>query len=157
MHRNLIETLLGAVVLGVAGLFLAFAYSTADLGRGSGYEVHADFTTVGALKVGSDVRLAGIKIGTVVRQELDTESFLARVTLTVDPAVKLPTDSSASISSEGLLGGNFVDLAPGGAADTLKPGDRIQYTQDAVDMMQLLSKFIFSAGQAAGSGGAAPR
>lgn len=159
MHRNLIETLLGAVVLGVAGLFLMFAYSTADLGRGGGYEVHADFTTVGALKVGSDVRLAGIKVGTVVRQELDPESYLARVTLSVEPSLKLPSDTSASISSEGLLGGNFVDLAPGGAAEMLKPGARIQYTQDAVDMMQLLSKFIFSAGQAgaaagAGSGGA---
>lgn len=154
MHRNLIETLLGAVVLGVAGLFLLFAYNTADIGGGSGYEVHADFTTVGALKVGADVRMAGIKVGTVVRQELDPESFLARVTLSVDPSLKLPSDTSASISSEGLLGGNFVDLAPGGASETLKAGGRIQYTQDAVDMMQLLSKFIFSAGQAGASGGA---
>src|SRR3546814_6983823 len=73
MHRNLIETLLGAVVLGVAGLFLLFAYDSADLGSGGGYEVHADFTTIGSLKVGSDVRLAGIKVGTVVGQELDQE------------------------------------------------------------------------------------
>lgn len=155
MHHNLIETLLGAVVVGVAGLFLGFAYSSADLGGGGGYEVHADFTTVGSLKVGSDVRLAGIKVGTVVRQQLDTESYLARVTLSVEPSIKLPSDTSASISSEGLLGGNFVDLAPGGGADMLKPGAKIQYTQDAVDMMQLLSKFIFSAGQAgaAASGG----
>lgn len=156
MHRNLIETLLGAVVLGVAGLFLVFAYNTADLGAGSGYEVHADFTTVGALKVGADVRLAGIKVGTVVRQELDPESYLARVTLSVDPSLKLPSDSSASISSEGLLGGNFVDLAPGGAPDALKPGGQIRYTQDAVDMMQLLSKFIFSAAQNGSGGGAKP-
>ncbi len=146
MHRNLIETLLGAVVLGVAGLFLAFAYSTADLGRGGGYEVQAEFTTVGGLKVGNDVRMAGIKVGTVVHQELNPETYLARVTLSVDHAVKLPADTSASISSEGLLGGNYIDLAPGGDSEILKPGDKIRFTQDAVDMVQLLSKFIFSAG-----------
>jgi phospholipid/cholesterol/gamma-HCH transport system substrate-binding protein len=146
MHRNLIETLLGAVVLGVAGLFLAFAYTTADLGRTGGYEVEAEFTTIGGLKVGNDVRMAGIKIGSVVRQELDPQTYLARVTLSVDPSIELPADTSATIASEGLLGGNYVDLAPGGDPTMLKPGGRIQYTQDAVDMVQLLGKFIFSAG-----------
>ena len=146
MHRNLIETLLGAVVLGVAGLFLAFAYTTADLGRTGGYEVEADFTTVGGLKVGNDVRMAGIKIGSVVRQELNPQTYLARVTLSVDPSIELPADTSATIASEGLLGGNYVDLAPGGDTTMLKPGGKIQYTQDAVDMVQLLGKFIFSAG-----------
>lgn len=153
MHRNLIETLLGAVVLGVAGLFLAFAYTTADLGRTGGYEVHAEFTTVGGLKIGSDVRLAGIKVGSVVGQTLNPETYLARVTFSIDPSVKLPSDTSASIASEGLLGGNYVDLAPGGATAMLEPGAKIQYTQDAVDMVQLLSKFIFSAGS---NGGAVP-
>lgn len=158
MHRNLIETLLGAVVLGVAGLFLAFAYSTADLGRSGGYQVHAEFTTVGGLKVGNDVRLAGIKVGTVVRQELNPETYLARVTLSVDPSVQLPADTSATISSEGLLGGNYVDLAPGGDPAMLSPGGRIQYTQDAVDMVQLLGKFIFATGSTSGAdGGGAPR
>jgi len=153
MHRNLIETLLGAVVLGVAGLFLAFAYTTADLGRTGGYEVEADFTTVGGLKVGNDVRMAGIKIGSVVRQELNPQTYLARVTLSVDPSIELPADTSATIASEGLLGGNYVDLAPGGDTTMLKPGGKIQYTQDAVDMVQLLGKFIFSAG----NGGAASK
>lgn len=149
MHRNLIETLLGAVVLGVAGLFLAFAYTTADLGRASGYEVYAEFTTIGGLKVGNDVRLAGIKVGTVVRQDLNPETYLARVTLSIDPSVRLPADSSATISSEGLLGGNYVDLAPGGDPAMIETGGKIRFTQDAVDMVQLLSKFIFSAGGAA--------
>lgn len=150
MHRNLIETLLGAVVLGVAGLFMAFAYATADLGRSGGYEVNAEFTTVGGLKVGNDVRMAGIKVGTVVGQKLNPETYLARVTLSIDTSVKLPADTSASISSEGLLGGNFVDLAPGGDPKMLNPGEKIQYTQDAVDMVQLLSRFIFATGSAGG-------
>jgi phospholipid/cholesterol/gamma-HCH transport system substrate-binding protein len=150
MNRSLIETLMGAMVLGVAGLFLMFAYTTADLGRTDGYEVYANFTTVGGLRVGSDVRLAGIKIGTVKRQELDPETYLARVTLSVEPSVKLPADTSASITSEGLLGGNFVDLAPGGDSEMLKPGGRIQYTQDAIDLVQMLGRFVFSSGQAGG-------
>ena len=152
MHRNLIETLLGAVVLGVAGLFLAFAYSTADLGRSGGYEVNAEFTTVGGLKVGNDVRMAGIKVGTVVDQVLNPQTYLARVTLSIDSSVHLPADTSATISSEGLLGGNYVDLAPGGDPNMLKPGEKIQYTQDAVDMVQLLSRFIFATGSAGGDG-----
>ena len=158
MHRSLIETLMGALVLGVAGMFLMFAYTTADLGRGGGYEVHADFTTVGSLRVGSDVRMAGIKVGSVVRQELNPETYLARVTLSIDSSVRLPGDTSASISSEGLLGGNFVDLAPGGDDQMIASGGQIRFTQDAVDMVQLLSKFIFSAWQAgaAGASGGAP-
>ena len=122
MHRSLIETLMGAMVLGVAGVFLAFAYTTADLGRSGGYDVYANFTTVGGLRVGSDVRLAGIKIGTVTHQEIDPETYLARVTFSVEPTIKLPADTSAAITSEGLLGGNFVDLAPGGDTTMLKPG-----------------------------------
>ncbi len=102
--------------------------------------------------------MAGIKVGSVVRQELNPETYLARVTLSIDSSVKLPGDTSASISSEGLLGGNFVDLAPGGDDQMIRSGGQIRFTQDAVDMVQLLSKFIFSAGQAgaAGASGGAP-
>lgn len=147
MQRSLIETLMGAVVLAVAALFLGFAYSSSDIGRGDGYELYAEFTTVGGLRVGNDVRMSGIKIGSVLRQDLNPETFLARVTLSVDDSVKLPADTSAAIASESLLGGNYLDLVPGGAEELLKPGDRIEYTQDAVDLIQLLGKFMFSPGQ----------
>lgn len=152
MQRSLIETLMGAVVLAVAALFLGFAYSSSDIGRGNGYELYAEFTTVGGLKVGNDVRMSGIKIGSVLSQDLNPETFLARVTLSVDDNVKLPADTSAAIASESLLGGNYLDLVPGGAEELLKPGDRIEYTQDAVDLIQLLGKFMFSPGQQ-GAGG----
>lgn len=153
MQRSLIETLMGAVVLAVAALFLVFAYSSADIGRGGGYELYAEFSTVGGLRVGNDVRMSGIKIGSVVRQDLNPETFLARVTLNIDDTITLPADTSASIASESLLGGNYLDLAPGGEDKALKPGDRIQYTQDAVDLIQLLGKFMFSPGTQ-GTGGA---
>ena len=126
MQRSLIETLMGAVVLAVAALFLVFAYSSADIGRGGGYELYAEFSTVGGLRVGNDVRMSGIKIGSVVRQDLNPETFLARVTLNIDDTITLPADTSASIASESLLGGNYLDLAPGGEDKALKPGDRIQ-------------------------------
>lgn len=152
MRRNLIETLMGAVVLAVAGLFVVFAYNTANLGAGSGeYTLVAEFNRVGALKPGSDVRLSGIKVGTVQKQELDPQSFRARVTFGVDENLQLPIDTAASVSSEGLLGGNFLDLTPGGSDIMLEPGEQLEYTQDAVDLIQLLGKFIFSAGEAATS------
>ncbi|MCR9072151.1 MAG: outer membrane lipid asymmetry maintenance protein MlaD [Alphaproteobacteria bacterium] len=151
MNRGVIETLLGALVLAVAGVFLFYAYSSSDIGKGGGYEVTARFTTVGGLKTGSDVRMSGIKVGTVADQRLDPTSYLAEVTLSIDDSIQLPIDSSAAIASEGLLGGNFVDLVPGADDKMLKPGERIELTQDAVDFIQLLSRFMFQAGSSSAS------
>lgn len=150
---------MGALVLAVAGVFLFYAYSSSDFGKGGGYEVIARFTTVGGLKPGSDVRMSGIKVGTVSKQVLDPQSYLAEVTLSIDDSIQLPIDSSAAVSSEGLLGGNFVDLVPGGDEKMLQPGERIELTQDAVDFIQMLSRFMFQAGSSgpgSGSGGSAP-
>lgn len=145
---------MGAVVLAVAVLFVVFAYNTADLGGSSNqYPLYAEFNRVGSLKPGSDVRMSGIKIGTVTSQQLDPQSYLAKVTFGVREGIELPTDTSATVASEGLLGGNFLDLTPGGSVDMLKPGEKIQYTQDAVDIIQLLGKFIFSAGDTASKSG----
>lgn len=142
---------MGAVVLGAAALFLFYAYSASGVGKGAGYELAARFNTVGGLKIGSDVRMSGIKVGTVSNQSLDPETYLAMVTLSIDSKVKVPADTTAAIANEGLLGGNFVDLVPGGATETLAPGARIEFTQDAVDFVQLLGRFMFSSGS--GSGG----
>lgn len=152
MNRGVIETLMGALVLVVAGVFLFYAYSSSEIGKGGGYEVIARFTTVGGLKPGSDVRMSGIKVGTVSNQRLDPESYLAEVTLSIDESIQLPIDSSAAIASEGLLGGNFVDVVPGADDQMLKPGERIELTQDAVDFIQLLSRFMFQAGSSSNAG-----
>jgi phospholipid/cholesterol/gamma-HCH transport system substrate-binding protein len=155
MSRNLAETLMGAVVLAAAALFLGYAFNTVDIGARSGYTVVADFNKVGGLSVGSDVKMSGIKVGTVVSQALDPNTFLARVTMTIQEDVALPSDTTAAISSEGLLGGNYLELVPGGLPDHIEPGGRIEFTQDPVDIVQLLGKFIFSAGE--GAAGASPQ
>lgn len=149
MKRNTIETVIGAVVLVVAGIFMAFAYVSADLNTRGGYTVTANFNKVAGLAVGGDVRMSGIKIGSIVSQELDPKSFLAKVTMNIRDDIELPADSAAAISNESLLGGSFLEIIPGGDPDIIKNGGAIEYTQDPVDIVQLLGKFIFSASSSA--------
>lgn len=144
MKRNVIETVLGGVVLVAAGVFLAFSYKSADISSGSGYNVTADFSSIGGLGVGDPVELSGVKIGTVSNIALMNESYLARVTLDIDPSIKLPTDSVALISSESLLGGRYLALQPGADEEMIPSGGHIQYTQAPQNLEELLGKFIFS-------------
>lgn len=141
MSHNLVETLIGAVVLVGAGAFLTFAYTNTDAKRVHGYEITARFNRVDGLTNGSDVRLSGIKVGTVTKQELDHKTYQAVVHMSIDPSVKLPEDTFAKITSEGLLGSNYLSLDPGGSDEYLKPGDQIAQTQGSVDLLGLISKF----------------
>ena len=145
MKRSVVETALGALVIGVAALFLIFSYKIANVGAGSdGYEVTAHFSGIGGLQAGDDVQISGVKIGTVSAVELDEETYLARVRMQVMPDVKLPTDTAALISSESLLGGRYLALEPGAEEDMIKPGGIIEYTQAPQNLEQLLGQFIFS-------------
>jgi phospholipid/cholesterol/gamma-HCH transport system substrate-binding protein len=144
MKRNIIETVLGAVVLAVAGVFFVFSYSTANVGSVDGYEITANFSGIGGLAVGDDVEISGVKVGSVSKVELDPVTYLAKVTVNVQPDVKLPSDTAALISSKSLLGGRYLSLEPGGAEDYLAPGARIEYTQAPQNLEQLLGQFIFS-------------
>ena len=146
MNGNLFEALIGAIVLVVAAFFLAFAFSTADIGTVQGYQVLARFDRVDGLNVGSDVRLSGIKVGTVTSQELDHETFLAVVSMNIDPEVLLPKDSSAQIVTDGLLGGKFMAIVPGGDPDTIEPGGEITFTQSPIILENLIGQLIFGAG-----------
>ena len=140
---NWAETGVGAVVLAAAAGFLVYALSAGAVGRhGGGYEIKARFGQVGALASGADVRLAGVKIGTVSSIKLDPKTFLAEVDLSVDPAIKLPADSTAKITSDSLLGGSHIAIAPGGALENLKPGGEIQNTQGAVDLFGLIGQVM---------------
>lgn len=157
LKESLVEALIGAVVLLVAGLFLFYAYSNTAVGRaGSGYSLIARFPSAVGVNVGTDVRISGIKVGSVIRQELDPETFQAKVTFTVQNDVELPADTIAKISSEGILGGSYIDLSPGGDMDTLQPGDEIEQTQGTVDLMSLIGRAIYSAIDSKDTSGDAP-
>lgn len=154
MKRNVIETVLGAVVLLVAVIFLGFSYSAADVGNGDGYDVTADFSGTGGLNIGDTVQISGVRVGTVSKIELKPEDYMARVTMSVDNGIKLPDDTSAFISSESLLGGKYMELQPGSSDEFLEEGGHIQYTQAPQNLEQLLGKFIFSMdGAKKGEGG----
>jgi len=144
MRRNAIETIMGAVVLVVAAFFVVFAYSSADIGAVSGYEVTAKFDRVDGIREGTDVRMSGIKIGTVVGEKLEPDTYFAVLTLSIDPNVKLPTDTSAKIVSDGLLGNKYVALEPGADETLLKAGGEITHTQSAINLEDLVSRYIFS-------------
>lgn len=146
MSGNLVETLIGALVVIVAGFFLYFAYDKADIGAVEGYALTARFDKVDGVKVGSDIMLAGIKIGTVTDQTLDAEEFLAVLQLSLSSDVKLPDDSSIKIASDGLLGGKYLSIDAGGSEDYLEAGGEIRFTQGAVDLTELIGKAIYSSG-----------
>lgn len=145
MGRNLIETIMGAVVLAVAAFFLAFAYSHADLKQVSGYEITAQFASIGGLETGADVRINGIKVGTVAGHALDPATFNAVVRLTIMPDIRLPKDTVATIASEGLLGGKFLKLEPGRAAERIAEGGAISRTKDFKSIEEMVGQLIFLA------------
>ena len=148
MKRNPIETVLGAVVLVVAIMFLVFAYSTASIKSViGGYQVTADFLKVGGLTRGSDVRMSGITIGTVSDQQLDPQTFTARVVMTIQSDVKLPADTEAAIVGDGLMGGKYVNLVPGHAAERIPPGGKIARARDFQSLEDLVGQIIFLATQ----------
>lgn len=146
MQKNLVEALIGAAVLIVAVWFVMVTYKTAEFGTVEGYTLTARFDKVNGLQVGGDVRIAGIRVGTITSQEVDTETFQAVIRFSVDPRIKLSADTSASIRSENLLGGSYLALQPGGDDELLEDGGEIDFTQGAIDVIDLLGKEIFRAG-----------
>ena len=146
MKGNLFEALIGAVVLAVAAFFLVFAFSTTDVGAVDGYEVTATFDRVDGVNAGADVRMSGIKIGSVTKLELDPQTFLAKATLNISSSVELPNDSSAEITTEGLLGGKYMAIVPGGAEDVIAAGGKIQFTQSSISLEGLIGRIGFGLG-----------
>jgi phospholipid/cholesterol/gamma-HCH transport system substrate-binding protein len=151
-RRNFAEVLIGAVVLLLAAGFLAYAIAHSGRSTAAGYQLYAKFDHIDGLSVGSDVRIAGVKVGSVDSATLDPKTYQAVVGLTVGDDVKLPKDSSAVITSESLLGGKYLALSPGGDDAMLQPGQTITITQGSINIEELLGKFIFSASSLATGG-----
>ena len=149
MHRNTLETVMGAIVLLAAVSFVALAYEAADVKGNGGYEIAADFGSTGGLSVGDDVRISGIKVGQITAQQLDSSTYVAKVSMAIDPTIKIPSDSSARITAASLLGGNYLELMPGAATDTLGAGAVIYDTRDPISLSDLLGKAVFSSNNSA--------
>ncbi len=152
--RSFVEVATGAVVIALAGLFLAYAVVHTGVATG-GYTLSARFNDITGLGLGADVRIGGVKVGSVTSEALDPSTYQAVVTFTVANDVKVPKDSSAVVATEGLLGGNYLEVQPGGDTASLPPGGRIMATQSAINLQSLLGKFIFNG--ASGGKSAAPK
>lgn len=144
MQRNIVETVMGAVVLLVAGGFLIFFSRTTDISSGGGYEITANFSKIDGLATGAPVRVSGVKVGQVSGFELDPKTYQAVVRMSIDADVKLPTDTAAVVAGAGLLDGKFMSLEPGSDDEVLQNGSKIEYTQSTPSLEQLLGQVIFS-------------
>ena len=144
MSENTTELIVGGLVLAVAAFFLVFAGQTTGFNSTSpnNYALTASFRSAEGVSLGTDVRLAGVKVGTVTGMELNPQTFRADVTLSVEDQIQLPDDSAVVVASEGLLGGTYVEIVPGGSPFNLEAGGEILDTQGAVSLISLLLKFV---------------
>jgi phospholipid/cholesterol/gamma-HCH transport system substrate-binding protein len=157
MSENTSEVIAGGLVLAAAVGFLVYAAQATGLGEDpSSYPLTASFRSVEGVTVGTDVRLAGVKVGTVTSLSLNPQTFFADARIALNKDVVLPDDSTILISSEGLLGGNFVELLPGGSLDNLGPGEEIEDTQGAVSLISLMMKFVGGGSDEAAGADASP-
>lgn len=143
MRKKPVETIMGLVVLIIALLFLGFAYRVSDLQVVQGYTVSAEFLKVGGLSVGSDVRINGIKVGTVTAQNLNNEDYTVDVTFNIASNIKLPKDSTAAIVGDGLMGEKFVKIEPGMSKEYMKDGDKFAKTKDFKTLEDMVGEVIF--------------
>ncbi len=159
MKRSVFETILGGIVIIIAAAFLVMAYKKGGVSTVSqGYDVVATFSKVDGLNPGADVRIAGVKVGDLTSIDLDPKTYQANAHLLIDNNVQIPDDTVALITTEGLLGGKYVSLEVGGSETMVKPGGRMQYTQAAANLEELLGQAIFSKGNnnSNGASGDAP-
>jgi phospholipid/cholesterol/gamma-HCH transport system substrate-binding protein len=143
-NPSTVETLIGALVLVAAIAFVALVVRSTGIANTGGYQVTANFGNADGLKAGTEVRVSGVKVGTVVAQTLDPTSLQAQVTMEINAAYQLPTDSSLRVLSDGLLGGSYLMIDPGGEDEMLADGGHIDFTSDAVNLVDLISTAVFS-------------
>lgn len=150
MAENKSEIIAGGLVVVVALGFAIYAGKLTGASTGGGsYELEASFRSADGITTGTDVRLAGVKVGRVTAMTLDPKTYRANTTISIADEIEVPDDSALAISSEGLLGGNYVEILPGGSPIYFEPGDEIEFTQGAVSLVSLLMKFVGSDDKAA--------
>ena len=149
MSENRTELVVGSAVLALAIGFVVYAAQIGGVqtGGGTGYDLKASFRSAEGVAVGTDIRLAGVKIGAVSGMDLNPETYRAEVTLQVTADVQIPDDSTAAVSAEGLLGGTFVEIIPGGSPFALEPGGEFFDTQGSVSLVGLMSRFVSAAAE----------
>ena len=148
MAENTTEVLVGTGVLAVAAGFLIYAAGLtgfAATGTDS-YMLNASFRSAEGVSIGTEVRMAGVKVGTVTGMTLNTETFRADTAFTMQQGIEIPDDSAISVASEGLLGGTFVEIIPGGSPFNVDPDGEIGDTQSSVSLITLLLKFVSGGG-----------
>ena len=143
MNKKPVETIMGIVVLFVAAFFLYFAFKVSDLQVVKGYNITAHFLTVGGLNVGSDVRINGIKVGSIIGLDLDDENYIADVKMSILPNIKLPKDSVATIVGDGLMGDKFIKIEPGKSKEMLVDGDVLPKVKDFKSLEDMVGEIIF--------------
>ncbi len=146
MQKNILETLMGAVVLVVAGAFLMFAYEGSQMKVEDGYTLRGGFENASGIGLGSDIRIGGVKVGVVSGIDLDPKNYKAVVTMQIRKATEIPKDSSSAIVSSGLLGDKYIQITPGGDDAMLADGGEIKINQSSVNLEELIGKFMFSGG-----------
>ena len=145
MRQNILETIIGFIVIVVALVFFVFAYNSAYKTKDNMYNLFARFESVEGVSKGSDIMLAGIKIGKVKSLTLDPDYF-ALMEMDIENSIQLSTDSQVAVVSSGFLGSKYVSVTPGGDTANLKHGDRIKFTQSSINIETLVGKFIYSFG-----------
>lgn len=143
MNKRPVETVMGVVVLAVAALFMVFAYRVSDLQVVKGYEINARFLKVGGLNTGADVRINGIKVGTVLSQKINPLDYMVDVRLSILPEISLPIDSVIMITGDGLMGDKFVKIEPGKSSEKMLPGSTAANTKDAKSLEDMVGEIIF--------------
>jgi phospholipid/cholesterol/gamma-HCH transport system substrate-binding protein len=152
MHNDTVETLIGAAVIAIAVMFVIFAYRSTGTANVGGYELTANMSRVDGLAVGTDVRLSGLKVGTVSELSLEP-NYLIKVHMDIQKGVEVPDDSSLVVTSSSLLGSSYLAISPGGSDKMLPPGGVIRNTQGAIDTLGLINKFVGSGGNSSGNSG----
>ena len=144
MKSNVFETFIGAIVIILAAVFLFYSFSVTDNNTNGSYKVNAVFNRIDGIQNGSDVRLSGIKIGTVANSLLNQTTYEAELNLLIENSIKIPDDSSAKITSDGLLGNSYVSIEPGGSEIFIEENGQILFTQGSIDLIGLVGQTLFS-------------